>query len=595
MNYLGQAVAFLAAAVIAVPLFRRLGLGSVLGYLAAGIVLGPWALHITSGVKEVLNFSELGVVLLLFVIGLELEPRRLWVLRKPIFGLGSAQVLGCAIPLAAIAWALGIGFKAAVVIGLALSLSSTAFALQTLAERKELTARHGRTSFAILLFQDMAVIPLLFLVRALATGLPSGQSLLMQAAAVFVALGVITLGGRYLVNPLLRLVAGPQTEDVFTAAVLLVVLVAAALLNVVGLSMSMGAFLAGVLLADSQYRHALKANIEPFKGLLLGLFFMAVGMSVNLGLLASRPLQILAVVAGLVSVKFLVLYVLGRIDRLPKTAPNLAATLSQGGEFAFVLFTLAVNVGLLDQQLSDTLILAVTISMATTPPLMGLVHFLRSRLPDTGTSRPFDQPKLREGHVIIAGFGRFGQIVGRLLLIKHVPFTALEINPAHVDVVRRFGNPVYYGDASQPELLYAAKAQRARAFVLAIDDIETSMRTARVVSRHFPRLKIYACARSRRHAHLLRDLGVKVIVRESLGSSLELADSLLQGLGVSSADAHTAVAAFRRYDEEALKREHAFFRDEEKVIQSRREAADELRNLLESDQKSSDPTPDKDR
>lgn len=584
MNYLGQAVVFFAAAVIAVPLFRRLGLGSVLGYLAAGILLGPWALHITTGVHEVLNFSELGVVLLLFVIGLELQPRRLWVLRKPIFGLGSAQVLITGVALGIIAFFSGLPAKTAVVVGLGLSLSSTAFALQVLSERKELTTHHGRAAFAILLFQDLAVIPLLFLVRVLAAGVPSGYDMFGATLVVVAALGILIVGGRYLVNPLLRVVAGPETQDIFTAAVLLVVLVAALLLRAVGLSMGMGAFLAGVLLADSEYRHELKANIEPFKGLLLGLFFMAVGMSVNLGLLASRPLQILALVGGLMAVKFAVLYVLGRIYKLPGSAPNLASYLSQGGEFAFVLFNLAVSVGLFKKDLADTLILAVTLSMAATPPLGAALRYLRARVPILNSARPFDRLDEPEARVIIAGFGRMGQIIGRMLLVRHIPFTALEVDPSQVEVVRRFGNPVYYGDTSRLDVLRAAQIERATAFVLTIDDVETSMRTARVVRAHYPRLNIYARARNRHHAHLLHDLGIKVIVRETFASSLELAGSLLQGLGISSEEASATVEAFRRHDEETLARQHAFFRDEARLIQSQYEAAAELESLLESDQ-----------
>jgi glutathione-regulated potassium-efflux system ancillary protein KefC/glutathione-regulated potassium-efflux system protein KefB len=583
MGYLGQAAAFFAAAVVAVPLFRRLGLGSVLGYLAAGIVLGPWALHITAGVQEVLNFSELGVVLLLFVIGLELQPRRLWVLRKPIFGLGAAQVLITGAILAAIAFVFHMGLKTAAIVGLGLSLSSTAFAIQALSERRELTTHYGRAAFAILLFQDMAVIPLLFLVRVLAVGVPSGYAMFGKAVIVVLALTALIIGGRYLVNPLLRFIAGPHTQDVFTAAVLLVVLVAALLLSSVGLSMGMGAFLAGVLLADSKYRHELKADIEPFRGLLLGLFFMAVGMSVNLGLLAGRPLVVVGLAAGLIAVKFAVLYALGRIYKLSRSASDLAASLAQGGEFAFVLFNLAADVGLFPQDLSQTLILAVIISMIATPPLGMGVRYLSKRVSFFKNPEPFDRVEAPRGDVIIAGFGRMGQIIGRILLIRHIPFTALEYNPDQVEVVRRFGSKVYYGDASRLDLLRAARVDRARAFVLTISDVEMSIRTARLLRTHFPRLPVYARARNRNHAHLLRDMEVRVIVRETFSSSLELGGSLLRGLGLSEDEASTTVAAFRQHDERTLDRQHAFYRDESKLIQSQYDAAEELESLLESD------------
>lgn len=589
MGLLYETAIFLAAAVLAVPLFRLLGFGSILGYLAAGVIIGPDGLRLITDVDNILHFSEIGIVLLLFIIGLELQPSRLWVLRRSVFGLGTAQVVSCGLPLAVVAWWLGLSPAAASVVGFGLALSSTAFVLQLLAERGQLTAHHGRNAFSILLFQDLAVLPMLAAIPLLAAGVESvgpARMLLDVAAAIGVLLGIV-IGGHYLLQPILRTVALARTSEIFTATALLVVIGSALAVEAVGLSMALGAFLAGVLLAGSEYRHELEANIEPFKGLLLGLFFIAVGMSADLGLIVERPLVVLGIATGLLAFKATALYALGRIwGMTPRVACSLAAVLPQGGEFGFVLFTAAVGHGVMGETTADFLIAAVTLSMAATP-LMVLVaeHFVVPRLDADDTARPFDRPDEDEesAPVIIAGFGRFGQVVGRLLRVARIPFTALELNPSQVDFVRRYGNRVYYGDASKPDLLRAVGAGRARAFVLAIDDIEASIRTAETLRRLHPDLPLYARARNRQHAHRLMDLGARVIVRETFASSLELGEQLLSGLGWDLETAREATALFREHDEVLLQRQHAMHRDEQALIQSAQDAARELEDLFESD------------
>ncbi|MBR9814371.1 glutathione-regulated potassium-efflux system protein KefB [bacterium] len=574
-----DAVIYLGAAVVAVPVARFLGLGAVIGYLAAGVVIGPWGLGLISEVESTLHFAEIGVVLLLFIIGLELQPSRLWALRKPIFGLGSAQILLSAIPIGGVAFALGQPLATAVLIGLVLALSSTAFALQTLAEKGQLTAHHGRAAFAILLMQDLAVIPLLAMIPLLAPGAGNG----FEPMALAKTLGVIALviiGGRTLLRPVMRAVASAHTNEIFTAMALLVVVGTALLMQWVGLSMALGAFLAGVLLADSEYRHALEADIEPFKGLLLGLFFIAVGMGVNLGLLASAPLQVAGIVVGLMAVKFAVLWVLGRWHGLPGTAPRgLAVALSQGGEFAFVLFGVAVGDGLMPADVSELLIVAVTVSMAITP----LLFLLHERLPtiDTPAPQAFDTPE--HHRVIIAGFGRFGQIVARVLQARKEPFTALELDPQQVDFVRRFGNKTFFGDASRPELLRAAQIEHADLFVLAIQEDAQSLAVARAVRELAPDLRIIARARNRAHAYKLMELGIRDVVRDTLWSSAHAAETALAGLGYTAAQARDTVERFVELDETRLFDSFGKHDNLEAMIDMARASASELEAMFEQD------------
>ena len=586
MSPLNETAIYLSAAVIAVPLFKKLRFGAVLGYLAAGIVIGPHVLGLVSNVESILNFSELGVVLLLFVIGLELQPSRLWVLRKTVFGLGGAQVAVTAALLGAVVYSLGLTPGSALIAGLGLSLSSTAFVLQILAEKNQLTTRHGRTSFAILLFQDLAVIPMLALIPLLAAkGITSSEvSPGLGALKSLAVVAAVIIGGRLLLRPVFRAIAASRIQEVFTAAALLVVIGTSLLMQLAGLSMSLGAFLAGVLLADSEYRHELEADIEPFKGLLLGLFFIAVGMSANLVLVASRPVAILAAVIALMAIKYIVVFLIGKISGCSiGSARNLAVALSQGGEFAFVLFSVAAALQIMDQSVADTLIVVVTISMALTPAFFSLNEAIEKHWLARGKPADFDKIDEGENRVIIAGFGRVGQIVGRILRLRKIRFTALELSQEQLDVLRRFGNKVYYGDASRLDLLRAAKADKAEIFILAIDDVASSLKTAATVKRHFPNLAIYARARNRFHAYQLMDIGVDGLIRETLLSSLDLARQVLLGLGIDEEKAHGTIDMFKKHDEKTLLAQHAVYHDETKLIQSTKEAARELQGIFESD------------
>ena len=584
-DFLYTALMLLAAGVVGVWVAKQAGLGSVIGYLLAGGAIGPWGLGAFTDVERILEFAELGIVLLLFVIGLELAPARLWSLRRAVFGLGALQVLGTGAVLALVCYLIGFDLKPAAVIGLTLALSSTAFAIQVLSEKRQLTTRSGRSAFAVLLFQDFAVIPLLAAMPVLAIG---GEALdldrLVEAGKVIALLAAIVVGARFLLRYALRVVAKTGVREIFAAAALLTVIGMALLLQAVGLSMALGAFLAGVLLADSDYRHALEADIDPFRGLLLGLFFMAVGMSVNFGLLQAQLLTVVAGVVGLVGTKALVLYALGRWHGLrPGAARRFAAVLSQGGEFAFVLLTAAVGRGVLERSVSDLVTLIVIASMLTTPLLVWLAERL-----DTSSGRPLPASEAAKGpaktdRVIIAGFGRFGQIIGRVLRARGISFTALEADPAQVDFVQQFGNEVYYGDAARPDLLRAAGAEEADALVVALDDPEVAVRTVEVAKTGFPKLKVYARARGRRHAYQLMDAGADVVIRETFHSALEATRSLLTGLGLSEQESRRLTETFRRHDEARIAHDYQHHSDEERLIYLARQSAEELEDLFRRD------------
>jgi monovalent cation:proton antiporter-2 (CPA2) family protein len=581
-----QVSIFLAAAVIGVPLLKRFGLSSVLGYIVAGAAIGPWGLALAGDIETVRVFAEIGIVLLLFLIGLELLPARLWELRRAVFGLGAAQVAATGTALGIAAWALGVDPAAAAVIGFGLALSSTAIGLQSLIEKKQLSTPHGRAGFAVLLFQDLAVIPLLAALPALVDG---------RAGAVHAAGGLsplvtlllfaaVVAAGRYLLRPYFRVLAGAGSTEVFIAGALLVVLAVGVFMHKLGVSMALGAFVAGMLLADSEYRHQIEADIEPFKGLLLGLFFMAVGMSVNFGLIGEEPFAIGALVVALVAVKAAVVYALARAFRIEgSSAYALAVVLSQGGEFAFVLFALAAGEGLLPAALADRLVAVVTISMLTTPILINLLRCLprREAAPAAGAAGPPDEAN----PVIIAGFGRFGQIVGRILATRGIPFTALDHDSEQLEFVTRFGEKVYFGDASRLELLRAARAGDASVLVLAIDDIEASVRCAEVAKQHFPRLKIFARAHNRLHAYRLLDLGITRVWRETFHSSADMAGRVLTELGLPDSTAEETVRIFSLHDERLLRRAAAHHADMEKLIEIARQGRAELHSLFEHDRR----------
>ena len=578
---------FLLAAVVAVPLFKRFGLGAVLGYLFAGVLMGPFGLRLVKEPESVLHFSELGVVMLLFVIGLELSPSRLWVMRRSVFGAGGLQVALSAVALGAIALGLGLGWQPALVLGLGLALSSTAVGLQLLAERKELQTGYGRLGFAILLFQDLVAIPLLALIPLLGdTGGATDGNLLNGALRALGMIALVVVGGRLLLKQLFRVVAWTKMPEVFTATSLLVVVGTAYLLQLGGLSMGLGAFLDGLLLADSEFRHELEAQVEPFKGLLLGLFFIAVGMSVDLLRVRAEPALIAGGVLALLVVKLAVLFAVGwRPGRLrAREALMLGAVLAMGGEFAFVVFTEAFRHGLVDAVLRDRLVAVIGLSMAVSPLLViGVSNWLLEH-PEKKHERPADEIDHEEPKVIIAGFGRMGQIVGRMLRAQKIPFTALEHSVEQVELMRRFGTMIYFGDPSRAELLRAAHVERAEAFVLTTDDPDTSVRTARLLRRLYPNLKIFARARNRQHAFKLMDLGVHSIIRETYFSSLELGQQVLEALGLPPEAAAERRARFQAHDERLLREQHLVYDDEAAMIASSQQAREDLERLFEADQ-----------
>jgi monovalent cation:proton antiporter-2 (CPA2) family protein len=585
VTILQESIIYLLAAIISVPISKRLGFGSVLGYLCAGILIGPFGFGFIHEPEHILHFAELGVVFLLFIIGLELKPARLWIMRKMVFGLGTAQVLVSAAVIAALAWLYGLEAQTSVVVGVILALSSTAFVLQMLAEKKQLGSQFGRAAFSILLLQDLAVIPLIAILPLLGarTGLDSGFDP-VEVGMMIGTLVLLIVGGRLALKPILSTVAAAGIPELFTATALLVVIGSALLMEFAGMSMVLGAFIAGMLLADSEYRHQLEADIAPFKGLLLGLFFIAVGMSVNIGLLLDIPGRIMLLVAGLMVSKAVVLIVLARMFGMCdlRNAFSLAAVMSQGGEFAFVLFALAARERLVPAGVIDELILAVAVSMLLTPFVYLFNERFGAKL-GKAEAPQFDDIPEEEHEVIIAGFGRVGQIVGRLLQSINKPFTALEIDSSQVDIVRRYGNSVHFGDAGRPEVLRAAGAAHAKILVLATADMETSLHIAETAKRQFANLTIIARAHNRRHAHKLMDVGVDKIFRDTLLSSLAMGESVLAKLGFDDNDVRHVSDTFRDADEKLLMEQYAMHESEEKLIQSARDAARELESILEQD------------
>jgi monovalent cation:proton antiporter-2 (CPA2) family protein len=580
-----QVAVFLAAAAIAAPLGRFLRMGAVLGYLAAGVIIGPYVLgplYALNDVGEVLHFGEFGVVMLLFVIGLELRPVRLWAMRSAIFGLGTAQLVATSLLLAGIGVALGLAPTQAMFIGLALSLSSTAFALQVLEEKGELTTRHGRLAFSVLLFQDLAAIPLIALVPLFALGGAVHTMDVKSAVFAIVTIAGVIVVGRFLLSRLYRFVAATGVREAMTATALLTVVGVALVMEAAGLSAALGAFIAGALLADSEYRHQIEADIAPFEGLLLAVFFIAVGMSVDLSVLIAEPATLFAVVFVLVILKAAILYLLGRWWGLDGSAARrLGLVLSQGGEFAFVLFGAGALEGVIDRPMASLLTLAVTFSMAATPLLLLIDDAInRARKPEPPE---YEIPPRGDQHVIVAGFGRFGQIVARVLRARQIPFTALDSNVEQVDFVKRFGAQIYYGDAGRLDILRAAGADKALAFVLAIDNVESSLRVAEMVRNHFPDLPIYARARDRTHVHRLMDLGVTMIERETFLAALELTKDLLRGLGLKEAEVRRLTETFKRLDEKRLYEDYQYDTDMEKVRANARSQAKELEELFARD------------
>ncbi len=592
---LQTALIFLLAAVLMVPLAKWLKLGAVLGYLVAGMVIGPSGFGWVGNAEAIAHVSELGVVLLLFIIGLELSPRRLWVMRRDVFGVGLVQVAASALTIAAIAhFGFDLDRRSGLVLGFALALSSTAFGLQILAERKQLQTPSGRLSFSILLFQDIAAIPLIAVIPLLDQSTPEATStdMLLGFLRVLGVIALVVVGGRYLLRPLFRMVARAAILEVSIAAALLVVLGTGWLVQQAGISMALGAFLAGVLLADSEYRHELESHLEPFKGLLLGLFFISVGMSANLRLLLTQPGAVIGLTLLLMGVKGTLLWTIARTMGRLGTTPcwRVALVLASGGEFAFVVLSLALQHQVLAPAITELMVLVITLSMALTPLLVAAAARVGTHT-TTEPERPFDRIETDTApRVVIAGFGRVGQIVGRVLRAQNIPFVALENSYQQVETSRRLGGTsIYYGDSSRPELLRAAQADKAEVLVVATEDPQVNIATARMVRRLFPNLKVVARARNRRHAFRLMDLmEPQRVVRETFHSSLVMTRDVLEMLGHSPEQAAADVERFRVHDEELLAAQHLVYDDEAKLMQTSREALADLEHILSADQRRDD-------
>jgi len=582
-SWLSGSLVYLAAAVLAVPLAKKLGLGSIIGYLVAGIVIGPRVLRLVTDPAEMLHFAEFGVVLMLFLVGLELEPRRLWSLRKPIFGWGSVQVFGSALLLMGVAAAAGVPWRIALVAALGLALSSTAIGLGVLAERNLMGTTGGQSLLSVALLQDIAAIPVLALLPLLAMSSAAhvDSNGWLGAAKALGVIAIIVLGGRLLLRPALRWIARSATPEIFTAAALLLVVATAALMQAVGLSMALGAFLAGVLLAESEYRHELETDIEPFKGLLLGLFFIAVGMSIDFGVVLAQPLLIAAIVFGFLALKAAVLWGMSRGMALPlPERPVFIILLAQGGEFGFVVFQAAAQAGVIDAPTSSLLVAAVALSMLLTPLLLVATDRWWAPLlagQNRSTLQELNQPQ--HAPVIIAGFGRYGQIVGRLMFANGIDATVLDHDAEQVEGVRRFGWPAFYGDATRLDLLRTAGAEHARVLVVAIDDTAQSLKVVDIAREHFPQLTLVARARNVTHYYGLMDRGVKLIERETLDSALMSARSVLELLGYERHQARNLALRFRRHSVELLETMAQHRNDQGKLIAVAKQGRQQLEQM----------------
>ena len=580
--WLQMSLVYLGAAVLAVPLARLLGLGSIIGYLAAGIAIGPWGLKLVTDAATILHFAEFGVVLMLFLVGLELEPKRLWALRRPIFGWGSVQTLGSALLILGVGVAAGADWRLALVAGLGLALSSTAIGLGVMNERNLMATGSGQSVLSVLLLQDIAAIPILALLPLLAVAgadaAQAGDGGWAAAKAVGVV-ALIVLGGRLALRPALRWIARSDTPEIFTAAALLLVVATATLMQAVGLSMALGAFLAGVLLAESEYRRELETDLEPFKGLLLGLFFIAVGMSIDFAVVLANPGLVAALVLGFLLLKALVLAAMARAMGLrPAEWPVFIVLLAQGGEFGFVVFQAAAGSGVITGQAASLLVAAVALSMLLTPlVLVAIDRWLAPRLALYGaTAQPDEISEPQHAPIIIAGFGRYGQIIGRLLNANGLSATVLDHDADQVETVRRFGWPVFYGDATRLDLLRTAGAAEARVLVLAIDDIDQSVEVAKLAREHFPQLQVVARARNVTHYYRLRELGVTLIERETLDSALMSGRSVLELMGWHRHTARNQALRFRRHSIELMEQMAPHFGDEKKLIALSRQGREQL-------------------
>lgn len=583
-NFLNLII-FLTSALICVPISKKLGLGSILGYLIAGLAIGPYGFKFIGNVEEVMHLSEFGVVLLLFVIGLELNPKKLWDLKIPIFGMGGLQILINTVLFAGCCYLLGLSWEISLLIGMGFSLSSTAMAIQILNEKKLMNTTGGSSNFSILLFQDIAVIPMLAILPLLVAQQTSHQNdtnylVILKTIAIIL---VTIIGGRYLLRPLLRFIASLHLREIFTATALLLVMSMAFLMQSLEISMALGAFLAGVLLADSEYRHALETDIEPFKGLLLGLFFIAVGMSVNLESILNEPLLILSLVIGSFALKTVVHYGIGKMFKLPKSQlPFFSIVIAQVGEFAFVLFGSALALGVIEKSLNEKLLAVVALSMLITPLAVLIYDKFINYFCDK-TDMPADIIENESNDVIIAGFGRFGQIIGRLLHANKITATVLDYEPDQIELLRRFGFKVYYGDATRLDLLEAAGAHQAKILVVAIDEVESNLKLVAMAKEHFPHLKIYARARNVQHVYDLMDLKIESIERETFESSLKMGSSVLQSLGWAPYDSVIAANIFRKHNQEVIDMLHPRRNDNQDMVARAKQSREDLEKMFEEE------------
>ncbi|HEY8615766.1 monovalent cation:proton antiporter-2 (CPA2) family protein [Phenylobacterium sp.] len=600
---LTQALVYLAAGVISVPIAKRLGLGSVLGYLLAGVAVGPFALDLVGEAGDVMRFAEFGVVILLFLIGLEVRPALLWRMRTAIFGLGAGQMLATAAVLGGAGVALGLEWRTALAAGLILAMSSTAIVLQNLEEKGLRQGAVGEATFGVLLFQDLAVIPLFALLPllALAGGAPveaghaetagHGGALLLaglpawvRPLAVIAAVAAVVVGGRYLTRPVFRFIAQAQLREMFTASALLLVVGVAALMELVGLSPALGAFLAGVVLAESEFRRELETDIEPFRGLLLGLFFITVGAGLDLGMVAGRPLELFGLMAGLIAGKALAMYVVARVFRTPpRTAATTAVALAQGGEFAFVLLGFAVGAAVLDAELSRLLTAVIAVSMAATPLVFAAFERLalnRTETLDEPERLPFDEGP---PDAIVAGFGRFGQIATRLLMASDFKVVLLDSSIEQIDLIRRFGWRVHYGDASRLDLLRTAGADKAKLLIVAIDDRDKAKEMVELARESFPHLTVIARAFDRRHAYELLEAGAHDVERETYESALNFGRKALVRLGVSERRALKAAVLFREHDDTLFRKLQPAAVDDDGYVMASRASRETMERLLRAE------------
>lgn len=579
---LNQILVFIGASIIMVPLFHRLGFGSVLGYLIAGVFVGPYGFRLIRDLESVMHFSEFGVVLLLFVIGLEIQPRKLWSMKKDLICLGGIQVAICTLVFAMVGIFLAEPISTSFVLAFGMSLSSTAFAVQSLNAKNNFNTEFGKSSFSILLMQDLLAIPALAIIPGLGNGAVEaghgGNASLSYLFPVFVV--VLVLVSRFVLQPFFRIIAKTHQREIFTATALFVVLGVASIMLKIGLSAALGTFIAGVLLADSEYRHELEANIDPFKSMLLGLFFISVGMTVSLEIIMEKPLIIFSLALVYLAIKMTVIYTSGRIFKMSHVnAKQMALTIAQGGEFAFVIFSIALSAQLAAPDTIRFLIAIITLSMALNPVISKLDEVIIRRS-KTLVEPKFDEIKDEHPEVMIAGFGRFGQMFGRVLRAQKIPFVAIDKDEEQIEFLRKFGNKVYFGDVMRLDLLESAGIAKSKYFVMAIDDVETSVKAAKLIREHFPHVKIFARARNRGHVFDYFDIGVDTVKRETFDASVNFVKDLLVEMGTPSDKAQVIIEKFQMHDEIMLREQYKVRDDDKKFVSVSKQATAQLAHVL---------------